>query len=137
MSIAQEARQLAVPKKEQNKKTEPRDRWLAQLDCTKIKPPFLHRAGISVGNWRPAVIAFLMSIAQEARQLVVPRDRWLAQLDTAHLLATVGAMRKRHFVMSELMHVLGKKGAPKDPTIVRAALLESALEEVCSSTLPL
>ena len=79
-------------------------------------------AGVSVGSWRPATVAFLMGTAQEARQqLTVPRDRWVAQMDAAAVLGMIGAHRKRHFVLSELLHLLGKKGAPRDPDVVRAA----------------
>ena len=78
-------------------------------------------AGISVGNWRPGIVAFVTTIAYEARALTVPRDRWAAQLDSADILALIGAHRKRHFVLAELMHHLGKKGAPRTPDIVAAA----------------
>lgn len=78
------------------------------------------------------MISFLLSTAQEAQQLVVPRDRWMAQLDAAAVLGMIGAFRKRHFVLSELMHVLGKKGAPRNPPIVRIAFDETYPNEVRS-----
>lgn len=76
-----------------------------------------------MGSWRPGTVAFLMGTAQEARQLTIPRDRWVAQMDVAAVLGMIGAHRKRHFVLSELLHLLGKKGAPRDPDVVRAAFL--------------
>jgi hypothetical protein len=97
-------------------------------------------AGISVGHWRPHIVSFLMSIAHEARALTVPRDRWLAQLDAAAALAMVGAHRKRHFVLSELMHALGRKGAPRALDIVQAAFAHNYSNSVrgrCASEISL
>jgi hypothetical protein len=75
-----------------------------------------------------------MGTAQDAWQLLSPRDRSVAQLDVASVLGLIGAHRKRHFVLAELLHLLGKKGAPKDPEAVRSAAVELAKKQVCSTS---
>eukprot|EP00892_Ulva_mutabilis_P007561 jgi/Ulvmu1/5177/UM021_0194.1 len=86
----------------------------------KLKAARFH-ASISVGNWRPHVLAVLLSVMHEAANMASIQDQLAAQIDCADVCSMLGAGRKRHLLLSEVVRVLGLRGAGGNSEMLRRA----------------
>lgn len=99
--------------------------------------------GISVGNWRPHVLAVLLSVMHEAANMASIQDQLAAQIDCADVCSMLGAGRKRHLLLSEVIRVLGLRGAGGNSEMLRRACdalgshLIAAAEEISFTQVPL
>jgi hypothetical protein len=76
-------------------------------------------AGISVGNWRPHVLAVLLSVMHEAVKMASIYDQLSAQVDCADVSEMLGAGRKRHLLLSEVIRVLSLRDAGGNSYMLR------------------
>jgi hypothetical protein len=76
-------------------------------------------AGISVGNWRPHVLAVLLSVMHEAVNMASMYDQLSAQVDCADVCEMLGAGRKRHLLLSEVVRVLSLRDAGGNSDMLR------------------
>ena len=75
--------------------------------------------GISVGNWRPHVLAVLLSVMHEAVKMASIYDQLSAQVDCADVCEMLGAGRKRHLLLSEVIRVLSLRDAGGNSYMLR------------------
>lgn len=76
-------------------------------------------SGISVGNWRPHVLAVLLSVMHEAVKMAAIYDQLSAQVDCADVCEMLGAGRKRHLLLSEVIRVLSLRDAGGNSYMLR------------------
>lgn len=92
------------------------------------------------------MLAVLLSVMHEAANMGSMQDQLAAQIDCADVCSMLGAGRKRHLLLSEVIRVLGLRGAGGNSEMLRracdalgsqliAAAEEIAFRQVCPAPL--
>lgn len=67
------------------------------------------------------MLAVLLSVMHEAANMASIQDQLAAQIDCADVCSMLGAGRKRHLLLSEVVRVLGLRGAGGNSEMLRRA----------------
>lgn len=67
------------------------------------------------------MLAVLLSVMHEAANMASIQDQLAAQIDCADVCAMLSAGRKRHLLLSEVIRVLGLRGAGGNSEMLRRA----------------